>query len=171
MPKRFSLPPHVALHELERRDRTAKDPVARSYWQMVWLLAQGQSAERVAAVTGDTATWVRTMAQRYNQPGPAGLGDRRHRNPGAAGLLSAAQQAELARVLEPPSPDGGSWTGPKVAAWMAAVLGRPIHSQRGWEVLQRLGWTPKVPRPRPAKADPQAHAAFPKAYQPSSIGR
>jgi transposase len=164
MPKRLSLQPHLALNELERRYRTAKELVARSHWQMVWLLAQGQSAEQVAAVTGYTANWVRTIAQRYNQHGPAGLGDRRHRNTGAAGLLSASQQADLARVIEQPSPDGGMWTGPKVAAWMAASLGRPIHPQRGWEVLRRLGWTPKVPRPRHAKADPQAQAVFKKAY-------
>jgi transposase len=165
MPKRLFLQPHLALDELERRYRTAKEPVGRSHWQMVWLLAQGQAAERVAAVTGYTANWVRTIAQRYNNHGPAGLGDRRHRNPGAAGLLSAAQQAELARVLEHPSPDGGIWTGPKVAAWMAATLGRSVHPQRGWEMLRRLGWTSKVPRPRHAKADPQAQAAFKKAYQ------
>jgi transposase len=166
MTKRLSLQPHLALDELERRYRTAKDPVARSHWQMVWLLARGQAAERVAAVTGYTANWVRTIAQRYNRHGQPGLGDRRPRKPGAAGLLSAAQRAELARVIEHPSPDGGIWTGPKVAAWMVAILGRPVHPQRGWEMLRRLGWTAKVPRPRHAKADPQAQAAFKKAFQP-----
>ena len=162
MPKRLSIQPHLALDALERRYRTARDPVARSHWQMVWLLAQGLSSDRVAAVTGYTANWVRTIAQRYNQQGPAGLGDRRHRNPGAAGLLSAAEQAELTRALAHPPPDGGSWSGPKVAAWMATTLGRPVHPQRGWELLCRLGWTPKIPRPRHAKADPRAQAAFKK---------
>jgi transposase len=166
MPKRLAIQPPLALDELERRYRTATDSVARRHWQMVWLLAQGQSAEQVAAVTGYPANWVRTIAQRDNQQGPTGLGDRRHRNPGAAGLLSTAQQAELARVLAHLSPDGGRWTGPKVAAWMAAPLGRPIHPHRGGERLRRLGWTPKVPRPRHAKADPRAQAAFKKASQP-----
>ncbi len=166
MPKRLAIQPHLTLGELERRYRTAKDPVTRSHWQMVWLLAQGLPSERVAAVTGYTANWVRTMAQRYNQHGPAGLGDRRHRNPGAVGLLSPAQRAALVTALEHPPPDGGRWTGPKVAAWMAAILSRPVHPQRGWEMLRRLGWTSKVPRPRHAKADPQAQAAFKKASQP-----
>jgi transposase len=166
MPKRLSLQPHLALDELERRSRTAKDPVARRHWQMVWLRAQGLSSDRVAAVTGDTANWVRAIAPRDNQQGPAGLGDRRHRHPGAAGLLSAAQQAALARALAPPPPDGGRWTGPKVAAWRAAPLGRPVHPPRGWELLGRLGWTPKIPRPRHAKADPRAQAAFKKPSPP-----
>jgi transposase len=163
MPKRSSLLPHLALDELERRNRTPKEPVARSHWRMVWLLAQGQSAAWVAAATGYTANGVRTMARRYNQHGPAGPGDQRHRNPGAAGRLSAVQRAELARVLEQPSPAGGIWTGPKVAVWMAAILGRPIHPRRGWEVLRRLGWMRKIPRPRHAKADPQAQAACKKS--------
>jgi transposase len=163
MPKRLSIQPHLALDALEHRYRTAKEPVARSHWQIVWLLAQGLPSERVAAVTGYTANWVRTPAQRYNQHGPTGLGDRRHHNPGAAGLLSAAQRAELAQALHHPPPDGGRWTGPRVASWMAEVLRRPVHPQRGWELLRRLGWTPKVPRPRHAQADASAQAGFKKA--------
>jgi transposase len=163
MPKRLSIQPHLALDALERRYRTAKDPVARSHWQVIWLLAQGLPSERVAAVTGYTANWVRTIAQRYKQHGPVGLGDRRHRNPGSSGLLSAAQYTALASALDQAPPDGGLWTGPKVAAWMAARLGRPVYPQRGWELLQRLGLRPKVPRPRHAKAEPAAQAAFKKS--------
>ncbi len=164
MPKRLSIQPHLALDALERRYRTARDPVARSHWQMVWLLAQGRPSEQVAAVTGYTANWGRTIAQRYNRHGAAGLGDRRHRNRGSPGLLSAAQRTALASTLDRPPPDGGLWTGPKIAAWMAATLGRPVHPQRGWEMLQRLGLRPKVPRPRHAKADPAAQAAFKKSF-------
>jgi transposase len=166
MPKRRSIQPHLSRDALERRDRTAKDPVSRSHWPMVWLLAHGHPAAQVAAVTGYTANWVRTVAQRDNQHGPAGLGDRRHRNPGAAGLLSAAQRAELAQALDRPPSDGGRWTGPNVAAWRATVLGRHVHPQRGWELLRHLGWTPKVPRPRHAKADPRAQAAGKKVCRP-----
>jgi transposase len=164
MPKRLSIQPHLAHDELERRYRTAKEPVSRSHWQMIWLLAQGHPSAQVAAVTGYTANWVRTVAQRYNQHGPAGLGDRRHRNPGAAGLLSAPQRAALAAALAQPPPDGGVWTGPKAAAWMAAMLGHRVHPQRGWEALRRLGWTSKVPRPRHVKADPAAQHAFKKTF-------
>ena len=162
MPKRLSIHPHLSTDELARRYRAAQSPVARSHWQIVWLLAQGLPSARVAAVTGYTVNWVRTIAQRFNQDGPASLGDRRHRNPGRVGLLSAAQRAALAAALRQPPADGGVWTGPKAAAWMATVLGHRVHAQRGWEALRRLGWTSKVPRPRHAKADPQAQAAFKK---------
>jgi len=162
MPKPLSIQTHLTLHELATRYRKAKDPVVRSHWQAIWLLAQGWASAQVATITGYTVNWVRTLARRYNHLGPAGLEDRRHRNPGAAGLLSAAQRAALLAALEQPPPDGGVWTGPKAAAWMAATLGRRVHPQRGWEILRRLGWTSKVPRPRHAKANPEAQAAFKK---------
>jgi transposase len=167
MPKRLSIYPHLTLDALERRYRTAKDTVARSHWQMIWLLAQGNPSAQVAVVTGYTINWVRSIAQRYNQHGPEGLGDRRHRNPGRLGLLSAAQRATLVAALEHPPPDGGVWTGPKAAAWMAAMLGHRVHAQRGWEMLRRLGWTSKVPRPRHVKADPIAQGVFKKTSRAS----
>jgi transposase len=166
MPKRLMISPHLTAAALETRYRSSRDPVARSHWQIIWLLAQGRLSEQVAASTGYTVKWVRTLAQRYNQQGPAGVGDRRHRNPGSSGLLSATQRAALARVLDQPPPDGGLWTGPKVAAWMAATLGRPVHPQRGWEMLRRLNLRPKVPRPRHAKADPAAQTAFKQSSRP-----
>jgi transposase len=76
-----------------------------------------------------------------------------------------AQREALVAALAPPPPDGGVWTGPKAAAWMTATLGRHVHPQRGWEMLRRLGWTSKVPRPRHAKADPTAQMAFKKTSQ------
>jgi transposase len=168
MPKSLSIHAHLALHELETRYRRARDPVVRSHWQVIWLLARGWVSAQVASVTGYTVNWVRTIARRYNQQGAAGLEDRRHRNPGAVGLLSAAQRTALLAALAQPPPDGGVWTGPKAAAWMAATLGRRVHPQRGWEILRRLGWTSKVPRPRHATAEPEAQAAFKKLSRPPS---
>src|SRR5262249_61609430 len=94
--------------------------------------------------------------------GPAALGDGRHANPGAAPLLSPEQQARLREALGGPAPDGGLWTGRKVAAWMGDLLDRPVGEQRGWEWLRRLGFTPQRPRPAETRADPVAQAAFKK---------
>lgn len=66
MPTRLSIQPHLTREDMERRYRTAKDPVARSPWQRVWLLAQGMPSEQVAAVTGYSLTWGRIMVQRDN---------------------------------------------------------------------------------------------------------
>ena len=111
--------PHLERAELEQRYRQATNRVARSQWQIIWLLAQGQSTQSVVQATGYSATWIGTIAKRYNRDAPNSIGDRRHTNHGAASLLSAEQVAELDAALEQPAPDGGLWTGPKIAQWMS----------------------------------------------------
>jgi transposase len=160
--RRLTIPPHLALDELERRYRRAPDPVAGSQWQMVWLLSGGTPTAEVARVTGYSINWVREVAKRYREEGPAGIGDRRHGNPGAAPLLDAAQQEELRAALGGPAPHGDIWTCRGVAAWMSAVLGRPVSEQRGWEWMRRLGFTPQRPRLRETRADPAAQDACKK---------
>ena len=157
--------PHLPIAELQRRYRTAEDPVARSQWQILWLLAQGMPTAHVAQVTGYGVRWIQEIARRY-RAGPQAIGDRRHTNPGAAPLLAGDQQAQLRAALAGPAPDGGIWTGRWVARWMSAVLGRPISVQRGWEWMRRLGFTPQRPRPRETRADAAAQAAFKKGGSP-----
>src|SRR5688572_25174478 len=160
MARTLHLPPHLPLDELERRYRGARDPVARSHWQIVWLLARGEPTAAVCRATGYCANWVREVARRYREGGPAALGDRRHANPGGAPLLAPAQQEELRAALAGPAPDGWLWTCRKVAAWIGERIGRPVGEQRGWEYRRRLGLTLQRPRPRETRADPDAQAAF-----------
>ncbi|SRR5258705_1483606 len=160
MPRRTSIRGDIGIEELERRYRQAGDPVARSQWQIVWLLGQGEPSERVAAVTGYSLTWVRTVARRYNAEGAAGIGDRRHANRGGPRLLTPEQEAALDQALEGAAPGRGRWTAAKVAAWMSQQLGRPVGEATGWRVLRRLDWRRYRPRPQHAKADKAAQAAF-----------
>ncbi len=51
MPKRISIEPHLSLTELEQLYRQAKDPVERSYYQIIWLLASGRSSQDVSQIT------------------------------------------------------------------------------------------------------------------------
>ena len=76
------------------------------------------------------------------------------------------------RLREPP-PDGGLWTSPKVAAWMAGELGlAAVLPQRGWEALKAIGWTVQKPRPRhPASATPEEREAFKKSWSRPSLRR
>jgi len=162
MPRRIVIAPHLSVAELEQHYRRAGDPAASRHWQIVWLLAHGWTAPRVASSTGFSTRWIGELAHRYNAQGPAGLGDHRHANPGSARVLSAAQEAELVRLLERPAPDGGLWTGPKVAAWIRQTTGRAVSDHLGWVSLRRAGFRPRRPRPRHAQADAAAQAAFPK---------
>lgn len=162
MPAYLTLPAHLPVSDLEHRYRAARDPVARSHWQIIWLLSRGHRAAAVATVTGYSVNWVREIARRYRQDGPEGLGDRRHHNPGGPALLNAAGRAALYDALAGPAPDGGLWTGRQVAYWLSIYLQRPVSPQRGWEYLTQAGFTPQQPRPTAVQADPAAQAAFKK---------
>lgn len=157
---RLSVTPHLGADDLERRYRRARDPVARGQWQIVWLVARGKLAREAAEATGYSAKWVGAVVKRYNADGPEGIGDRRRANPGRAPLLGPEERAALHARLAAPPPDGGLWSGPKVAAWIAERTGRSVGPQCGWEYLVRLGCTLRRPRPRHADADPEAQAAF-----------
>jgi transposase len=125
-------------------------------------LSSGHRATSVATVTGYSVNWVREIARRYRQDGAAGLGDRRHHNPGGPALLDAAGRAALQAALTGPAPDGGLWTGRQVAHWLSRYLHRPVSPQRGWEYLTQAGFTPQRPRPSAVQADPVAQTMFKK---------
>ena len=148
----LDLVPHLSTAELGQRYRAARSPVERSHLQIIWLLSQGRSEGEAARVTGYGRRWVGEVVRRDNEKGPDGLRDRRGGNAGATPLLRGEDEAALRAALAGPPADGGLWTGPKVAAWMAARVGRKVWPQRGWDYLRRLGHSPQVPRPRHAKA-------------------
>lgn len=162
MPRCLSLTPHLTTDELERHYRTCHDPVERSHWQMVWLVSQGHTCPAVARLTGYAEDWVRTIVHRYNADGPTGIADRRHANRGQPPLVPPTVREELRAGLATPPPDGGLWTGPKVAAWLSDRLDRAISPQRAWETLQQIGFSLHQPRPRATVADPAAQDAFKK---------
>src|SRR3954465_15358154 len=142
---------HLSPAELGQRYRAARSPIARSHLQIVWLLSQGRGEREVAQVTGYGRRWVAEVVRRYDEDGPEGLGDRRRGDAGARPLLGAEDEAApRAAPAGPgagagaarraaragPSSDGGLWTGPEVAAWMATRLGRKVRPQRGWDYLR-----------------------------------
>ncbi len=77
MPKRITIAPHLSLDELENRYRQAKDPVLRSHYQIIWLLACGRPTEEVAAITSYSRNWIYELVWGYNCVGPETLGDSR----------------------------------------------------------------------------------------------
>ena len=144
---------HLSVEELEARYRTAQDATEARHFQAIWLLAQGRTVLEVAGVLAFVPRWVEQLAARYNASGPGALGDRRRRNGRAASLLTPEVLSALAERLKRPPEDGGLWSGPKVAAWMARHLGlAAVHPQRGWEALKRLEWSVQAPRPRHPRA-------------------
>jgi transposase len=144
---------HLSLRQLEARYRASHDATEARHLQAIWLLARGRTVLEVAEVLAFVPRWVEQLAARYNASGPGALGDQRRRNGRRASLLTPELLAALAERLKRPPEDGGVWSGPKVAAWMARRVGRgEAHPQRGWDALRRLGWSLQSPRPRHPRA-------------------
>src|SRR5260370_14072263 len=136
MARRIHLQPHLSVEELEHRYRAAKEPNERTWWQILWLLAQGHTATELSAVIGYRAYWIGQIAKRYNEQGPAGMQNRRHttsyRPPP---VLAPALQEELRGVLAEAAAKHERWTGHDVAAWLAQRLGRRTPSHLGGTCL------------------------------------
>lgn len=165
MARRIHLETHLSTDELERRYRAAQEPHERSWWQSLWLLAKGQTATAIAESTGYTRYWIGQIAKRDNAEGPVGMVNRQHTTSWRAPrMLSLEQQEELRQALAGDAPGGAKrWRARTVADWMAATLGHPVRTQRGWDYLQRLKHSQQVPRPQHALADPEQQAAFKKS--------
>jgi transposase len=168
MAGKIILAPHHSTEELERRYKAADGGIERSHLQILWLLSQGHAAKFVAEVTGYSPTWVSKVLWRYNDHGLDGLGDGRLDNPGAAPLLGQARLEELRDVVSEPPPDGGLWTGRKVAQWITGRIGRKVSPQRGVEYLRRLDLTPQRPRPANPEQSLYEQARFKKSSRPAS---
>ena len=161
MPARLRLATHVSYEEMYHRFRAAEDVTARAHWQVLWMVSQGFRTDDIAVAVGYSPTWVRKLVGRYNAGGAEAMGDGRRHNAGQPRLLDGPGEAALQEALRERPCDQGLWSGPQVAAWMSRRLERPVHPQRGWEVLRRLGYTPQRPRPAHEGGDPQKQEDFP----------
>lgn len=162
MAKRVTVTTDMTTEELHEHYRNATNAVERTHWHILWLIKEGHTPDEVAFMLGYTARWVRTIVQRWNRGGEQAIRDQRQSLKGAPTLLSLDQQKELDQVLDQPPADGGLWSGPKVAAWMAERLGREVDARRGWDYLRRLGRSTRVPRPQHAESDEATQQAFKK---------
>jgi transposase len=145
---------HLSAEEIDRRYRSCADAAEKSRWHVLWLVTrpdQPVSATKAAGLVGFTPAWGRSILKRYNEHGPDALLDRRRGN-GADPKLTPEQQAELFAALQAEPPDGGLWSGPKVAAFVKDRFRVEVWPQTGWQWLKDLGFRLVVPRPRHPKA-------------------
>ncbi|NJO70818.1 MAG: helix-turn-helix domain-containing protein, partial [Oscillatoriales cyanobacterium RM1_1_9] len=127
----------------------ARDTTESRRWHLIHLVDGGWTIKQAAEVVGLNYDYSKEIVRRYNREGPDSVKNRsRDRQPPIArSLLTSAQQQELRQALNGPAPDGGSWSGPKVAEWIARKTGRDhVWPQRGWDYLKRLGVTWKPPK-------------------------
>jgi len=162
MARRISLARHLTVEELGGRYQSTKDPVERSRWHFLWLLARGLTASIIAGITGYSAYWIGQIARCYNERGPDGVKDQRHQSRTSTLLLSASQQNDLVAALAAGgAPESEHWSGR-----ISQRLGRHVSRQLGWTYLRRLGARLRMPRPCHVQTDPQAQADFKQRLRP-----
>lgn len=139
----------MSADEVGRRYRNCPDAKEKTRWHLVWLLLRDEAlgCERAGPLVGLSDVHARALLKRWNAHGPAGLADRRKANK-SPGKLSVPQQAEVYDALHTESPDGGLWTGPKLARYVRDRWGVEVCPETGWRWLRKLGFRLVVPRPR-----------------------
>lgn len=140
MPPKAELKSYLTPDELKQRYRQASNTSEARRWQLIHLVAQNWTIKRAAQAVALNYDYAKEIIRRYNQEGPEAVPNRNHKRQGSKrSLLTLDQQQELKQALQLPAPDGGEWSGPKVADWIAAKTGRShVWPQRGWDYLKRL---------------------------------
>jgi transposase len=163
---------HLPPEEIARRYRGCRSGVEKTHWQVLWLLTrpdQPLSPAQAAQQVGLTAVWTRTLLKRWNAQGPDSLADRRATTNGGQGKLTPDQQIDLWAALRQSPPDGGLWTGAKVATFVRDRWDVHVCKQTGWKWLRGLGFSLQVPRPKhPEAATPASQRAWKRRSDRSS---
>jgi transposase len=156
---------HLPVSKLRYKYRSSRHPVEKPRWHALGLLARTdhpRTPAEVADVVGLSAVTVRHVLHRWNDHGPAGVADRRAGN-GAEPKLTARRRAALYAALQKRPPDGGAWTGPKVARYVRDRWRVTVRPETGWRRLVALGFSLRVPRPaHPRTADARTRRRWEK---------
>lgn len=163
MTRKAHLETHLSSSELKQQYQSASDKVESRRWHLLWLVSEDWTIKQAAEVVGINYDYAKEIVGKYNKYGATGLRNRRHDRQHKRGkpLLNREQIIELRERLQTPPPDQGVWTGPKVAAWIAATTGKAkVWPQRGWDYLKKCRYSLQMPRPRHQKADKVAQVEF-----------
>jgi transposase len=163
MTRKAHLEEHYSCEALKQNYLSSVDKIERRRWHLLWLVREGWTIKQAAEVVGMNYDYARACVKEYNERGAEAVRNKHKGKQGrqAKALLSQSQVKALRQRLQSPPPDGGLWTGPKVAQWIATTTGREkVYPQRGWDYLKKLRHSLKVPRPEHQKGDKAAQALF-----------
>lgn len=154
--------PHLTLPEIETQIKQETDAKMVNRLRVIQYRLEEKGTGTIVRLLGFTEGWVRKLIHRYNGKGLAGLTDTRKNNGGNRSLLTEKEQKELLALFRKKHPDGGLWTGPKVARWIMERKKKRIREATGYDYLKRLGYTLQIPRPHHVKANKDKQAEFKK---------
>jgi transposase len=151
--------------------REAKDADQARRLLAIAAAYEGQDRAAAAKLGAMDPQRLRDWVRRFNERGPDGLIDRKPA--GAARRLSAAQEAELAALIEA----GPEFERDGVVRWRCVDLPQLIlsrwniayHERTIGKLLRRLGFRHISARPRHLGQDPARIAAFKKTLPSMSL--
>ncbi|HZH30372.1 MAG TPA: winged helix-turn-helix domain-containing protein [Pyrinomonadaceae bacterium] len=162
MARRIELNPHLTTEELRQRYRSCQKPQEKVRWHALYLISKGVVAADAARRMGRSSSWITSLTRRYNRDTKA-VARKQSTRPSHRAKVDAKLGKELDKALRCVAPDGGLWTAPKVAAWIAEKSGREVHQTTAWRAMRRLGFSLQVPRPaNKRRASIEAQAEFKK---------
>ena len=164
---------HRTANQLLRAYRACRRPVEKVRWHAVWLLARTdgpRTPAQAAGLVGLSDVTVRAVLRRWDASGPDGLTDGR-RGSGSEPGLTPRRRGALYAALQRRPPDGGVWTGPKVARCVRDRRGVAVGPVTGWRWLRGLGFSLQAPRPsHPRSADRRTRRGWGKTCGGGSAG-
>ncbi|NEO69710.1 IS630 family transposase [Moorena sp. SIO3H5] len=165
MPKKAYLADHLSNGELKKRYRASLDPVEARRWHLLWKISLGWTIKNAAAAVGINYQYAFKILKKYNELGEEGVQNLKKKSVkhprGKKPLLTEKQFQELTVQLKKRPPDGGIWTGPKVARWIETITGiEKVWNQRGWDYLKKSKYSWQKPRPKHRKGDPIEQKKF-----------
>ncbi len=167
MPKQAFLAHHLSTSELKEKYRKTKDLVEARRWHFLWKVSHGWTVKNSALAVGISNSYGWKILKNYNEKGIEGVNNKKKESKGhlrgIKPLLNDQQFKKLTKLIKKKSPDGGLWSGPKVARWIEKETGRTkVWNQRGWDYLKKLKYSWQKPRPKHRKGDPIEQESFKK---------
>lgn len=126
MPKKAYLAPHYSSHELKQKYISSQEAVESRRWHLLWKVSLGWTLKNSEIAVGISYDYAKEILKKYNQLGKAGVENLKNkstqRRGGKQSLLTETQLEKLAQKLKSKPPDGGIWTGPKMAKFSLSKL-------------------------------------------------
>lgn len=143
--------------------RAEQDGEVRPRLHALWLLRTGHSLAETARLVGVHYVTLQTWVAWYRRGGLAEV--RRHKNGGRQGRASYLRPDQLAH-LAAQAQAGQFRTARDVQAWIRTTFGVSYALGGVYNLLARLRWTPKVPRPQSITTSPAVQEAWKRGGLP-----
>ena len=164
MPAAVRMRSDVSAEELRRLAATTKNANQSRRLLSLAAVLDGMSRSEAARIGGMDRQTLRDWVHRFNERGPDGLTDSWSK--GHPSRLSAAQQAELAQLVET-GPDRAvhgvvRWRRVDLQRLIAERFGVAYHERTVGKILHQLGFRHISARPRHPAQDERIVAEFKK---------